>query len=223
MLAAVFICTAGCCGVTTGKTGGAVRSQEIKFITLAGLQASLPANHILVGFDIDDTVLFSSPGFYYGMNNTDGPNGANRYGDSALKNPQFWRDLNQIHDKYSLPKKAGRDLVGLHNKRGDGIVFITARDCYDNDAEVLQKRLNAIFGLAGSKVICTNEQSKAPSIEESGLDMYYGDADSDIRYSLDVKGRKVRPIRVLRSPLSTNQGGNHPGMYDEEVLSNSEN
>jgi acid phosphatase (class B) len=192
------------------------------YITLAALEKSLPKTPIVAGFDVDDTVLFSSPGFYFGAYNTDGPNGANRYGDKFLENPQFWKDLNQYYDRYSMKKKAGDDLLQMHKRRGDTIVFITKRFCYDDDAQAIEKRLAAAFKVA-SKVYCTNEGTKTPTITATGVDVYYGDSDSDIEYSLSVTNKKVRPVRVERSKLSTNLGGYHPGKYGEEVLAGSEN
>lgn len=57
-----------------------------------------------VGFDIDDTVLFSSPGFYRGKLEYS----PNDY--SYLKNPEFWEKMNNEWDKFSMPKKSGTEL-----------------------------------------------------------------------------------------------------------------
>ena len=46
-------------------------------ISVEDIEKSLPAEPIAIGLDVDDTALFSSPGFYYAFNNTDGPNGEN--------------------------------------------------------------------------------------------------------------------------------------------------
>ncbi|WP_136525260.1 HAD family acid phosphatase [Geomonas ferrireducens] len=202
--------------------GPSTSSLPVKYITLEGLAQSLPSTPIVAGFDIDDTVLFSTPAYYYGANNGEGPGGTNRYGSDYLANPQFRKDLNQDLDKFSMKKKAGDELIAMHKRRGDTIVFITKRNCYDDDAEVIRKRLNRLFALS-SQVFCTNEQSKTPYLEKTGARIYYGDADTDIEYSMQVKGDKVRPIRVERSRMSTNKGGYHPGKYGEEILADSEN
>ena len=223
---ALFFCLAVCsCGSdTTGSGSGGLGR---KLITIDALKASLPANKIVVGFDIDDTVLFSTPGFLYGSNNTDGPGGTNKYGTDYENNPQFWMDMNQIHDKYSVPKESGRAVLGMHNSRGDSIFFITKRYCYNDDALAVQNRLNTVFQLTGSTVICTNGGNKTPFIENKNVDIYYGDSDSDIQYSLDVQAKKVRPVRISRSQLSENKpipaNSYNPGKFGEEIILNSEN
>ena len=57
--------------------------------TVEEIAASLPEKPVSVGFDVDDTVLFSSPGFYYAFSNTDGPNGTNAWS---------WRSTDAIRD-----------------------------------------------------------------------------------------------------------------------------
>lgn len=192
-----------------------------RYVTLEEIRQSLPAAPLVAGFDIDDTVLFSSPGYAFGAQNSEAPGGKNRYGDDYLQNPQFWKDLNQQHDRYSMKKEAGAALLQLHQGRGDRIVFITRRTCYDDDAEVLKKRLNGLFKVQ-APVYCTNEENKTPVMTATGIDIYYGDADSDIEYAASVKAKKVRAIRVERSRLSTNATSYHPGRYGEEVLAGSD-
>lgn len=192
----------------------------VRVVSLATLESSLPATPVIAGFDIDDTVIFSSPGFYFGEHNDDGPGGTNRYGADFLKNPQFWKDLNQYHDRYSMKKKSGEDLVRMHKRRGDTIVFITKRICYDDDALAIQKRLDRMFDIR-AKVYCTDEKPKTPKLTETGVDMYYGDSDSDIEYAFAVQGKKVRAIRVERNPASSYTGNYHPGSLGEEVLGDS--
>ncbi|WP_136513237.1 HAD family acid phosphatase [Geomonas edaphica] len=208
--------------VLVSAFGSSAGAATTRYVTLQGLEKSLPATPIVAGFDIDDTVLFSTPAYYYGANNGEGPGGTNRYGADYLASPQFRKDLNQYLDKFSMKKKAGEELIAMHKRRGDTIVFITKRNCYDDDAEVIQKRMNRLFALT-SQVFCTNEQSKTPYLEKTGARIYYGDADTDIEYSMQVKSDKVRPIRVERSKMSTNKGGYHPGKYGEEILADSEN
>ena len=226
IIAALFICLAVCsCASDTNER--AIGGSGGKVITMDALQASLPTNKIIAGFDIDDTVLFSTPGFLYGSSNTDGPGGTNKYGTDFENNPQFWMDMNQVFDKFSVPKESGGAVLSLHNFRGDSIVFITKRHCYNDDAQVVQNRLNTVFQLTGSSVICTNGESKTPFIEQNNIDIYYGDSDSDIKYSLDVRAKRVRPVRILRSELSENKprsaSGYNPGKFGEEILLNSEN
>ncbi|WP_323928763.1 hypothetical protein [Aeromonas caviae] len=55
-----------------------------------------------VGFDIDDTLLFSSPGCYRGKQ-AFSPNG-----ESCLKNPTFWEKMSNGWDAFSVPKEVAR-------------------------------------------------------------------------------------------------------------------
>jgi acid phosphatase (class B) len=222
----VFILLSSSCSTTLGAKPDSICTSLAcgKIITLTSLKESLPSEPVVAGFDIDDTVLFSSPGFYYGMTNTDGPDGTNKYGASVLKNGSpFWADMNQKFDKFSLPKEAGRALLKMHKDRGDKIVFITARFCSPEDKTVIAKTLKKTFALNEFKLDCTDNGAKTPFIEEYSVDIYYGDADTDMEYARAAAKKKVRPVRVQRSALSTNKGGYTPGAFCEEILVNSEN
>ncbi|MDX7889733.1 HAD family acid phosphatase [Aeromonas caviae] len=74
-----------------------------------------------VGFDIDDTLLFSSPGGYRGKL-AFSPNG-----ESCLKNPAFWEKMSNGWDAFSVPKEVGKALIAMHFPRGDHIYFVTGR------------------------------------------------------------------------------------------------
>ncbi|PKL51301.1 MAG: class B acid phosphatase [Candidatus Riflebacteria bacterium HGW-Riflebacteria-2] len=183
------------------------------------IAASLPARPIAIGLDVDDTVLFSSPGFQYAFSNTDGPDGTNKYGNRPLSNDQFWSDLSCQFDKFSIPKESARKIIELHRDRGDKIYFITARPPVKG--EILTSILHREFKLENQpKAIFSGRISKAEFIKKHGLAIYYGDSDSDISEAHDAG---VRAIRFMRSPLSNNKGKYNPGKHGEIVLENSEN
>lgn len=195
--------------------------QHIRYVNLAEIKASLPPAPIVVGFDIDDTVLFSSPGFYYGVFNHDGPGCTNKYGnvDSLWTSQTFWNDMNGQFDKFSMPKVAGNALIQMHQQRGDTIIFITARN--SSKFSITPKILAQTFSIPVPQVIFTNGKGKDTFISSCGIKVYYGDSDSDITAAHYAK---ARAIRVLRSPLSTNKTSYaNVGGYGEEVLRNSEN
>ena len=48
-----------------------------------------------VGFDLDDTLIYSSPGFWKGFE---------KYGSRFLSNDKFWDEMNTTYDEWSLPK-----------------------------------------------------------------------------------------------------------------------
>jgi acid phosphatase (class B) len=196
-------------------------SECAKYVTVDQIKATLPPTPVVAGFDIDDTVLFSSPGFYYGQFNHDGPRGTNKYGnpDSLWTCKAFWNDMNGKFDKFSIPKASGQQLILMHRQRGDTIVFITARE--SSQANIVPKILSETFTLQSPKVIFTNGKDKDLYIQDSKVTIYYGDSDSDITAA---KKANARPIRVLRSPLSTNKTSYAKvGQMGEEVLKDSEN
>lgn len=191
-----------------------------RVITVAELEASLPAGPLQVGFDVDDTVLFSSPGFFYGMTNTDGADGGNLYGARPLDTDAFWMTLNTKLDDFSIPKHVAFKLIDLHKARGDEIHFITARPCPSGNPDPLTRRLNALFGLENEHpVVFTNRGEKTRALHQRGIKVFYGDSDGDMR---DAVAAGIRAIRVVRSPLSTNPSPTHHGAFQEEVLWNSE-
>ncbi|MHC4548250.1 MAG: HAD family acid phosphatase [Planctomycetota bacterium] len=186
-------------------------------VTVEGIAASLPPEPIAVGFDVDDTLLFSAPGFHYGLHNADGPGGANRYGDDPLRNPAFWNDMNAQFDRFSLPKQAARRLIALHRRRGDRIYFITARPA--TEGEHLSALLRRTFDVDASPVIFMGPRSKAIAIRSHGISLYYGDSDSDIQAAHEAG---IRAIRLLRSPMSNHPRPPRPGAFGEEILADSE-
>ncbi|UWX56799.1 hypothetical protein NY406_05950 [Chlorobaculum sp. MV4-Y] len=75
----------------------AAACSQVHYVTADKIRETLPPAPIVAGFDIDDTVLFSSSSFYYGVNNHDGPNGRNKYltGGSLWHSSVFWNDMNR--------------------------------------------------------------------------------------------------------------------------------
>ena len=188
-------------------------------ISIEDIEKSLPKEPIAIGLDVDDTALFSSPGFYYAFNNHDGEEGKNLYGEKPLSNMKFWEDLCTKFDRFSMPKNSAKKVIDMHKKRGDKVFFITARpDASPN--EILTDQLHTAFGLGkdSPKAIFTGYVTKAKFIKENNVKIYYGDSDSDITEARDAG---IRAIRFMRSPLSTNKGKYNPGKYGEEVLENS--
>ena len=72
----------------------------IHWVSVAQIENSLAGRPpMAVGFDIDDTVLFSSPGFWRGKK-TFSPES-----EDYLKNPVFWEKMNNGWDEFSIPKE----------------------------------------------------------------------------------------------------------------------
>lgn len=192
---------------------GPAASRDITVVELAN---SLKREPITVGFDIDDTVLFSTPAFYAGRA---------KYGEDFLRNPNFWTDLNTNLDaQFSVPKEIARLLLQLHTARGDHLVFISARPPGDAEraTRAMKELLRGHFRLPDDiQVVFTNLKPKTQALRDTGVTIYYGDSDGDIIDSL-VAGTPIRPIRVLRSKYSSNGDTPHNGQMGEEVLLHSE-
>jgi acid phosphatase (class B) len=197
--------------------GEIVQYDGIRWVTVKEIEASLknepPMN---VGFDIDDTVLFSSPGYYYGQQKYSPGNRA------FLTMTAFWLEMNNGLDRFSIPKECAHRLIELHKKRGDSIFFITAR--IPSDTEMVTELLAKIFELDNpNKVIFTGfdpiENLKIQPIKDNKIQIFYGDSDGDIEAA---QAAGARAIRILRSANSTNRPIPKAGGLGEEVLADSE-
>ncbi|MBY8163615.1 acid phosphatase AphA [Vibrio fluvialis] len=171
---------------------------------------------IAVGFDIDDTTLFSSPVFYRGQEMFS-PGGY-----SYLSNQEFWDKANCGWDAFSRPKEIARKLIDMHQKRGDSIYFITGRT--GSDCDFTTKYLQSTFNIkemhdvifAGSS---REEYTKTKYIKENGIKIYYGDADGDI---ISARQAGAEGIRVMRASNSSYTPIPKNGIYGERVLRDSE-
>lgn len=170
-----------------------------------------------VSFDIDDTSLFSSPCFYYGQQKYS----PGSYG--YLKDQQFWDELNAGCDAYSIPKDVTKQLIAMHQERGDHIFFITGRTAGKTDAVtgILKKDfdikdMSPVNFMGG--IPHTTKFNKTPAIIKHHISIHYGDSDDDI---LAAREAGIRGIRVLRAQNSTYLPLPQAGGYGEEVIINS--
>lgn len=171
-----------------------------------------------IGFDVDDTLLFSSAGFFHGKE-VFSPGS-----DAYLSNPSFWQQMNNGWDDFSLPKKSAQALISLHLARGDRLWFITGRTATRH--ENLSQRLQTLFNIPKQKmnsVIFTNDKpglaSKVVALKAHHIKIYYGDADKDIQAA---KRAGARGIRVIRASNSSYQPLPAAGNQGESVLINSQ-
>lgn len=167
-----------------------------------------------VGFDIDDTVLFSSPCFFYGQQ---------KYSPGKfdyLKNQAFWDDINKNCDiNYSIPKDVAAKLITMHSKRGDTIYFITGRT--KSEAERVTETIKRDFGMEkiNPVVFTAGDSTKTAFLKDKGVRIYYGDADGDMKQAIEVG---ARPIRVLRASNTTYKPMPKNGAFGEEVIVDSD-
>lgn len=191
----------------------------IHWVSVAQIENSLLGHPpMAVGFDIDDTVLFSSPGFWRGQK-TYSPDS-----QDYLKNPEFWEKMNNGWDAFSIPKEVARSLIAMHVKRGDSIYFVTGRS--QTKTETVSKTLQDDFLIPGATmnpVIFAGDHpgqnSKTQWLKEKNIRVFYGDSDNDITAAREVG---ARAIRVLRASNSTYRPLPQAGAFNEEVIVNSE-
>ncbi|WP_312952065.1 acid phosphatase AphA [Superficieibacter sp.] len=191
----------------------------IHWVSVALIENSLTGRPpMAVGFDIDDTVLFSSPGFWRGKD-VFSP-GSEEY----LHNPAFWEKMNNGWDEFSIPKEVARALIAMHVKRGDRIYFITGRS--QTRTETVSKTLQDDFSIpaanmnpvifAGDKA---GQNTKTQWLQDKQIKLFYGDSDNDITAAQETG---ARAIRVLRASNSTYKPLPQAGAFGEEVIANSE-
>lgn len=150
---------------------------------------------INVGFDIDDTLLFSSPAF----------EGA--YRDGVM----HWEEVNS-KDHLSMPLVEILSLVRTLDP--EHVWFITSRVSTPN--ELLTQRVCELTGVSEDHVIFVASSCKSTAIKRHGITVFYGDSDGDIDACVKAGIRGIRVPR--RSDSNYGLRKYHPGMFGEEVL-----
>ncbi len=192
------------------------QEDKIRWVTFEDITISLQNQPAMnVGFDVDDTVLFSSPAYYYGQQKYSP--GSRDY----LSDPEFHKELNNGLDRFSLPKDIARKLIAFHKGRGDNIFFITGRD--PTETETLTGLLAETFDLEHPNpvIFCganPGENPKIAALRENDIQLYYGDSDGDI---LAAQAIRIRAIRILRADNTTHKPLPQVGKLGEEVLRDS--
>lgn len=196
-------------------------------ISLEQLKLLLPKRPIVVGFDVDDTLLFTAPAFNalqpdYDPDVIRPKDYTKLTADQKAKYHEFWNKLNGEYDDRSVPKEIAKKLLALHMERGDDIWIISKRQSIvpSPQADVVTQRYERMFGVRfAHPVIQTQLKDKTPFIYEKGIEYYYGDADSDITAAVAAG---AVPIRVKRSADSYAKDGVHNGQLGEIVIRDSD-
>lgn len=151
-----------------------------------------------VGFDIDDTVLFSRDNFLKAPHMSDDPD-----------NIDFgW--VNEHDSSHSVVIQPVAELIGFLRSHGHEVYFITARPGINGEAvgEYLSEELGFeiikdenLFFSPKKKDPLTGKRftSKHEVISELGLHVFFGDADNDM-VAASIAG--VRAVRVVRDHRS---------------------
>ncbi len=170
-----------------------------------------------VGFDLDDTILFSTPVF-------------DRAFKSGVKpfSREFWEIVNTSDRELSSVKRRTEALIGEHQRNGDEIYVISGREPVREEA--VQSFLHDRLGIKPENVHFTGlspdsaspsgiaPNSKAEVMKSLGITVFYGDSDTDIA---DARAAGAKGIRIQRSERSSYKDRYHPGSLDEEIVPDS--
>lgn len=163
------------------------------------------------GFDIDDTLLFSTPAFAIGFASP------HEYGSEP-----FWTLVNNSDRGNSEIKSSTQTIVESYRQRGIAVYAITARAGHGGDG--LRAFVSEALGIPETNIYFEPD-GKTDRIRELRLDVYFGDSDSDME---DAMAAGARAVRIQRSPRSSyrNKDGSlrkyQPGRYAEAVVADSE-
>jgi acid phosphatase class B len=151
-----------------------------------------------IGFDIDDTILFSKVNFEKAPQSLDNHDGVDF----------SW--INKHDTEYSTLIQPMADLILFYRNQKHDIFFITARP--ETEGETLSALLTELLGFsietgknlffdpkAKSDITGKRHTTKHLRIKELELDMFVGDSDTDIIAGLKAG---VHTVRVLRDPTS---------------------
>jgi acid phosphatase (class B) len=196
-------------------------------ITVDQLALLLPRHPVVVGFDVDDTLLFTAPAFN-ALQPQYAPDVIRPKNYDALtpaqkaKYHEFWNRLNGEFDERSVPKEIGKKLLALHVARGDEIWIISKRQTIDPApaTDVVTSRYERMFGMHFQHpIIQTQLKDKTPFIAARHIAYYYGDSDSDITSSVAAG---AVPIRVKRGAGTYAKDAVHNGQLGEAVIADSD-
>ncbi len=156
-----------------------------------------------VGFDLDDTLVFSTPAFEQGFD---------RAGEPFSR--EFWGIVNTSDAQHSCIKPATAERVREHRKKGRELYVITARK--PTNSQAVRRFVELEFGIPRDHVYFEPDD-KTERLKTLDIDIYYGDSDSDIK---DAQEADIRAIRIQRNPKSDYDEKYTPGKFDEKVLNN---
>lgn len=156
-----------------------------------------------VGFDYDDTLVFSAPAYQKAFARSTQP-----------FSPGFWSIVNQSYD-LEKPKLIPYVLAWGFRILGFRVVVISSRPAVDSEA--LKKEWRYLVG-RGYFIFASGE-GKHAYLQNGNYLLFFGDGDSDIQ---EARRARVFPVRIRRSAKSIFKEDYHPGTLGEFVLPLSE-
>jgi acid phosphatase (class B) len=190
-------------GTTATRTSGGIAIQRYIFCVLLVLATALgcsTSEQLVVGFDLDDTLAFSTPAFTVGFES-----------DTKPFSDDFWEVVNASDAGRSVPKASVKALLDWHLASGHRVVVVTARKGIGT-APVVQW-VASTFGLEADAIHFAKPKTEV--LRRLRVRYFYGDSDSDITDAIEAG---AVPIRIQRSAKSSYRRKYHPGAFGELVL-----
>ncbi|MFB6357072.1 MAG: HAD family acid phosphatase [bacterium] len=180
--------------LTVGLTGCQSNSGDTK-------QTNNKSKIDAVAFDFDDTLVFSTPAFEKGYSS-----------DAEPFSKEFWKVVNASDAGNSCVKTSVKKLLEKHRNKGREIYIITAREPHNTGPakQFAQKK----FGVPPAHFFFEPD-GKTKRLKKLGVDIYYGDSDSDIK---DARKANIKAVRIQRNKNSGYKDKYHPGKYNEKIL-----
>lgn len=169
----------------------------------------LTSGRLRVGFDVDDTLLFSTPAFDRAKEKYD-------WGSD-----EFWNEVNTSDSAVSLIKTKTFEIIKNHQAQNCDIFVITARP--GNGGESLKKFISEKFDIPEENIYF-EPNSKIERIRQLKLNIFYGDSDTDIS---DAQSAGAEGIRIQRSEKSSYKDNSgklakyNPGKFKEKIIEDS--
>lgn len=177
-----------------------ILKQIILYLFISSISFS-QTGKLKVGFDIDDTTLYSERAFVIAPKTESG------------RTDYSWINT---HDKeYSLFIDPVVTLINYFRAHGHEVFFITARPGVNGDsvAAFLSKNLNFDVKVDSNLFFSPKEYvngfkytTKHRIMEKLGIDIFYGDSDTDIIAAIKAD---VHPVRIVRSDASIKEYGSN--------------
>ena len=161
---------------------------------------------INVAFSVDDVLLFSQPAFTYAYNT---------YGKDFFNNKRFWKVMNNVLDRFNLPKEGPINILRKHVEVGNKVYIVSGRK--KTAKESLSDRLRKVTGIESlNDVIFTSgSKNKHKYLKKYDIDVFYGSSDLDMAKALSVK---AIPYRILSLNTEIHSLHSNPGRYGETVI-----
>lgn len=173
--------------------------KTLVFMSCWGLVFSLVTiGELRVGFDYDDTIVFSTPAFSKAFKSANQP-----------FSPGFWTIVNQSYD-VEQRKLLPNLLAWTFRVLGFRVSILTARPNYGGEA--LQKEWRY---LAHDFIFSNGSANKHRYLSKGNYVLYFGDSDSDI---LEGRKAKVLTFRIKRGSKSSYKEDYHPGALREIII-----